>query len=431
MSICAISPFDRAFRVPHRRLRPLAAGALALVLIASAEPAAAVVIELANGQRLEATLRQASSSRIQAEVGGQVVVFEAAEVRAIYFTGAEAIGPPGAVLPPGSTATLPPGSPPGAAPAAATPGPAPETHMPDAAEALETVKALRATVDAGTSATDYSPRVTQARAVVDQFVASASGETKVAGAALGEAMRYYQLAEFAWRNQSLTSGRVWLQRDDALTRCPAYLAFAEEMQTKGDAYYSERTRSFLQISDGVLPVLWSCATDQIAEAEKVIPKPVITKAALPRPGGPSPDTARAAAPGPGSRATPEVPGAPRVDAPRPAAIEADAPRADGPRSDAVRPDAPRPDAPRVDAPRPDAARPEASRPDAPKSDGSRADALRPDGSRSDAPRVDAPRLDGTRPDGSRPDVPRFDAPQPDAVRPEGQRSGPPRSDVLR
>ena len=52
-----------------------------------------------------------------------------------------------------------------------------------------------------------------------------------------------------------------------LDRCPAYREFAETMRTKGDAYYAERVRNYVFISDGVISVLWSCASEKIAEAE--------------------------------------------------------------------------------------------------------------------------------------------------------------------
>jgi hypothetical protein len=76
--------------------------------------------------------------------------------------------------------------------------------------------------------------------------------------------------DFAWRNHSAVSDRVWLKRDDALDRCPRFQDFVGEMRAKGESHYSERTRSLFVISDGVLAVLWSCAADRLAEAEQVL-----------------------------------------------------------------------------------------------------------------------------------------------------------------
>jgi hypothetical protein len=83
-------------------------------------------------------------------------------------------------------------------------------------------------------------------------------------------MRYYVLAEWAWNNQGMASRTVWLRKDDVLARCSAYQDFAREMQGKGEAYYAERMKTYLAIADGVIPVLWSCASDKIAEAEKLV-----------------------------------------------------------------------------------------------------------------------------------------------------------------
>jgi len=230
---------------------------LGLVLLLTASPASAVIVELMSGQRIEGVLREASGTRVQIEVGGQLLVFEAGDVRAIYFNTPETRPSPQAA-------------------------PAPEPRPADAAEVLGVLKALRAAVDAGMSAPEYPPRVSEARATVDRYLASVADTPPPGSEALSEAMHYFQIAEFAWRNHSVASGTVWLQKDDALARCPSYVDFAVEMDARGESYYTERTRSLLQISDGVLTVLWSCAAGQIAEAEKAFPKPVPAKAEITR-----------------------------------------------------------------------------------------------------------------------------------------------------
>ena len=50
------------------------------------------------------------------------------------------------------------------------------------------------------------------------------------------------------------------------------LQFASAMRSKGEAYYAERTRSYIVIADGAVPVLWSCASDKITEAETLLLK---------------------------------------------------------------------------------------------------------------------------------------------------------------
>jgi hypothetical protein len=223
-------------------LRTLVATLLTLALLLVTLPAAAVVVELKSGRRLEGELRDASAARVTLEAGGEVLVLEANEVRAIYFTTA--------------------GSAP--APAAATP---PRPLLPGA-DALEAVKALRASVAGGTSAREFSPRVVEARAAVDRYLATLPGAVPPGGAALRDAITYYQVSEFAWRNHSVASHTVWLRRDDVLERCQPYREFVEAMQAKGESHYSERTSRFTLISDGVLTVLWSCAAVRIEEAEQ-------------------------------------------------------------------------------------------------------------------------------------------------------------------
>src|SRR5262245_11187093 len=236
----------------QRVARRLVAGVLGLALWLGAIPARAVVVELKNGQRVEGALRQASAARVILETNGQVLVFETRDIQAIYF------------------ATPPPAPP--ATPAAIPAPVSPRSPSPIEVYVLEVVKALRATVAAGITSREYGPAVGEARVAVDRYLASSPFGLPPGGEALRDAVRYYQMAEFAWRNHSIASHTVWLQREDLLDRCHGYQDFVEAMQAKGESHYSERTRNFVLISDGVLAVLWSCAADRIADAEQAFPK---------------------------------------------------------------------------------------------------------------------------------------------------------------
>jgi hypothetical protein len=119
----------------------------------------------------------------------------------------------------------------------------------------------------------YGARANEIRAAVERYLASLPSAAAPGADALRDAMRYYQLAEFAWRNHSVVSDRVWLKKDPALDRCHGYRDFADAMRAKGESHYDERTRSYFVISDGVLAVLWSCASDRLAEAEQVLAGP--------------------------------------------------------------------------------------------------------------------------------------------------------------
>jgi hypothetical protein len=222
------------------------------ILVLGLRPASADVVELKGGERVEGAFKEATPAGVVIEVGGQSIRFDAANVRAIYFG---APGPP----PP------PPDAPPASAAAPALPPPATP-----AAGALQIVQTLRSTVAAGTTLREYETRLNGTGPLMDLYLA---GVQPAAGAdALRDAMRYYVLAEWAWSNQGIVSRTVWLRKDDALARCPAYQEFARAMQAKGEAYYAERTRNYVVIADGAVAVLWSCASEKITEAEALLLK---------------------------------------------------------------------------------------------------------------------------------------------------------------
>jgi hypothetical protein len=224
-------------------------GRLAVVsglMLLWSQPVSADVVELTDGERVEGALTEATPAGVLVEVGGQRIRFEVSKVRAIYF------GP--SVRPPAQPETTAPPLQPAKAP---TPAPG----------VLNLLQSLRSAVGNGIGLREYEAQVNHAVPLVTFYVA---GSPAAPGAeAMQDAMRYYVLAEWAWNNQGTTSRTVWLKKDEVLTRCSDYQTFAREMQTKGEAYYAERMKNYLAIADGVIPVLWSCAADKIAEAEKL------------------------------------------------------------------------------------------------------------------------------------------------------------------
>lgn len=214
--------------------------------------ASADVVELRGGDRVEGTLKVASPEGVVIEVAGQSIRFDAVKVRAIYFG---VVGQPAA----------PPEAPPPPAPPLAPPPPS----APPGAGALQLMQSLRATVAAGTTLREYEMRLNGTAPVLELYLA---GLPPAGADAIRDAIRYYLLAESAWSNQGITSRTVWLKRDDALERCPTYQEFATAMRAKGEAYYAERTKSYIVIADGAVPVLWTCASDKITEAETALLK---------------------------------------------------------------------------------------------------------------------------------------------------------------
>jgi hypothetical protein len=207
------------------------------------------VVELRGGERIEGVLKEATPAAVIIEVAGQSIRFEATKVRAIYY-GSPAPQP---APPPSSEATFPPPS---------VPSPA--------AGALQLLQSLRSAVGGSMTLRDYEARVNSAAPLVELYLTGSPAPRGADG--LRDAMRYYVLAEWAWSNQGLTSRTVWLRKDEALQRCTAYQDFARSMQAKGDSFYAERMRNYVVIADGVMAVLWSCAAEKLAEAEKLVLK---------------------------------------------------------------------------------------------------------------------------------------------------------------
>ena len=221
--------------------------ALALLLL-STSPALADVIELKTGQRVEGTLKQATPASVSVEVGGQTITFEGEKVRAIYF---------------------------GEAPAPAA------SAQPPAQDALDALRGLRSVTHAGVNYRDYSSRSLDAKVKVDRYIQS--GDTSASKAPIGDAMHFYMMAASAWNAKiirdvkSQFAGYKAVGADQRVLECPAMKLFLEKMRatlTSGPRVRGgEMTRAEedgFAIAYAGLPVLWSCASDKIAEAEKLL-----------------------------------------------------------------------------------------------------------------------------------------------------------------
>jgi len=213
-------------------------------------PAPAELVELSGGQWVEGALKEATPTGVVVEIGGQTVRFSPDRVRAIYF------GAPSQSRPAGPQPPQP------------APTPQPSAAPSPAADALQVVKSLRSAVPGGMDLREYQVKVREAASVVDRYLAGLQSgrESQI----IRDAARYYVLAAAAWSNQGTVSRTVWLPKDDALDRCPLYQDFAREMRSKGEGFYEERVQNYVMISDGVISVLWSCASEKIAEAENLL-----------------------------------------------------------------------------------------------------------------------------------------------------------------
>ncbi len=236
-----------------------ASARLVLFLSLAAAPLLSDVVELKTGERLEGTFKQATSAGVVIEVGGQSITMPLEKVRAIYL---------------------------GSAPAPA--GQVPKISA--ALDALQSLKALQSATEVGVSYRDYATRVLDAKVKVDQFVQSSQEKDTPGRDVMRVAMRYYELASQAWNGHITNSfprevGRV-LEDDQEINGCSAVKALIVQ---KNDFFATYRAPvlkgrngqpipdpdpqhfGFLANQAGQRPAtLWSCASDKITEAERLI-----------------------------------------------------------------------------------------------------------------------------------------------------------------
>jgi hypothetical protein len=173
----------------------LVSAALLLVSSISVPPVSADVVELRNGQRAEGAFKDADDSAVRIEVGGRIVTFTPAEVRAIYD------GP--APAPPEPTQL--------------------RAQLPERDKALGTLAMLRSVAQTGVTYQEYAPRLSEAQVAVDRYLQAEEGAPAVA-----DSFHFYSLAGTA-RNAGLGRGNcAAVGTDSALNRCePAQQVIAE------------------------------------------------------------------------------------------------------------------------------------------------------------------------------------------------------------
>ena len=207
----------------------------------------AEVLELKTGVRLLGTLQQATPAGVVIEVGGETITLELEKVRAIYFE--------------------------------ATPsGPAQPSAR---GEAMLALKDLQALTRGRLTYTEYAPQVKAAQLLVDRYLQEPPApESREGRAAIGAAMHYYGLAAAAWSAQVRRADYATVGADPSIEKCP-------ELQRVVDDAYAERvktpawrkatpTAALTAYYDGEAvaahrPVVWSCASKKIAEAERLMP----------------------------------------------------------------------------------------------------------------------------------------------------------------
>ena len=203
-----------------------------LALLASSVPVLADVVELKTGERIEGAFKQALGGKVTISVAGQLITLDQAKVAAVYFGSA-----------PKNVAARRP-----------------------SADALAALKNLQSVVGAGTIYRDYSSRVSDAKATVDRFRETAEGQP--AAVALDQAARLHVQALHAW-TERLQRGSMDLKRDPVIIPCLSLRGVLRPSEAADPGPLAFATQEARLASQ---QALWSCASDKIAEAEKLIAK---------------------------------------------------------------------------------------------------------------------------------------------------------------
>src|SRR5262249_7082795 len=141
------------------------------------------VVELRSGERIEGTFKGADDREVRIESGGRLFTFTPDLVRAIYY-GPVPAPPPAAV----QTAPAPP--PPAAVqtvPAVPPPSPA---QIAERGEAIGALRMLRSVARTGVTYPEYAPRVSEAKNVVDRYLAKEDGAPAIRFA-IADSFHYY------------------------------------------------------------------------------------------------------------------------------------------------------------------------------------------------------------------------------------------------
>jgi hypothetical protein len=224
-------------------MKDLVALVFAVVLALSLRGA---TVELKTGERLDGNFRQASSTGVVIEAAGQEITIPLDRVQAIYF---------------------------GEAKARPVSGPAPSQ------DALDALRAIRSVVEAGASYQDYASRVLDAKIKADKYQSASGNDAADLRSAIGLAMREYELASRAWDGsfRGHEDLAMWQKIEanldtDILKKCPVVSKVVKSVEL-GAAYQTLGRRDTATV-DGQTPwaALWTCATAQVAEAERLLAK---------------------------------------------------------------------------------------------------------------------------------------------------------------
>lgn len=227
--------------------RPASLAVLAAAILVAATGAAADVLELRNGQRVEGKLQQATPAFVAIDVDGRIMTYPTDQVLAIRF------GTPPAGAAGGPAPDSAPPSVRAPAPRSASP-PTGALRSPQAREAVSALQSFRDFLGDGVTYKEYAARLAEVRKKVERVprggLAAAENVTP-----LENALRYYTSAGTAWeRSLQSRAGQV----DDAAM----------------SAFWNDPCAALRSLSSrergAVLSAAWICASDALEEAARAV-----------------------------------------------------------------------------------------------------------------------------------------------------------------
>jgi hypothetical protein len=132
-------------------------------------------------------------------------------------------------------------------------------------EAVEALRALQADTKVGLTYEEYSPRVREARVVVDSYIRDGAGDERIKEE-VRRAMALYLLASSAWNARNSKKYEGSLADAPALKYCPAVKKEVDKAQGSDAAPRSVARE--MAVAAGV-ELLWRCGSERIAEIDRL------------------------------------------------------------------------------------------------------------------------------------------------------------------
>jgi len=135
---------------------------------------------------------------------------------------------------------------------------------------MRALKGLQSATAGGVTYRDYGPRATDAKIIVDRYVDEDKADPAPVKAAIAGSMKYFTLAGSAWSASiSRGGGNYRFVLDPAIKECAAAVKAIGEGGRYGGGGLSQATVDGVALSVRS-QVLWSGASDKLAEAEKLL-----------------------------------------------------------------------------------------------------------------------------------------------------------------